>query len=123
MLDAKVRAFGDWLAGTVLPLWLPGGVSPRSGLPLEALAAGGTPLHGDFHRTLSVARQAFFLLRMAVRGHAGCRQQALAYMDRLHHSFMDPATGTFPFTVDAKGAPLDARRELYTHAFVVFACA
>lgn len=123
MLDGKIQAFQAWLVDTVLPMWTHRGVSPRSGLPFEALDADGAPLQADFHRILSIARQAFFLLRMQQRRQAGCAERALDYVDRLHHAFRDPATGTFPFTVDAHGMPLDGRRDLYTHAFVVFAYA
>jgi mannose/cellobiose epimerase-like protein (N-acyl-D-glucosamine 2-epimerase family) len=43
--------------------------------------------------------------------------------DALTRTFQDSDHGGWFYSVDARGVPLDTTKDLYTHAFVVFACA
>ena len=62
----------------------------------------------------------------ALRVRRGVGADAAAHADRLFESlcahFQD-ARGGWRYSVDAQARPLDETQDLYTHAFIVFACA
>jgi mannose-6-phosphate isomerase len=102
----------------VLPLWTGAGWHAAMRLPYEALSASdGKPLPVSRYRAMACARQLYVFSR---------RPQDAAHADVLFDSlrrvFADPRGGWY-YSVDAAGAPLDMSKDLYTHAFVVFACA
>jgi mannose/cellobiose epimerase-like protein (N-acyl-D-glucosamine 2-epimerase family) len=43
--------------------------------------------------------------------------------DALHGFFQNQTQQGWRYSVDALGEPLDERQDLYTHAFIVYACA
>ncbi|MBY4896043.1 AGE family epimerase/isomerase [Cupriavidus sp. AU9028] len=102
----------------VLPPWTGAGWNAALALPYEALdGATGQPLPPQRYRAMACARQLYvFSLNEDFREHA----------DRLFASlcryFADPEGGWF-YSIDPAGQPLDTGKDLYTHAFVVFACA
>jgi mannose-6-phosphate isomerase len=102
----------------VLPLWTGAGWHAAMRLPYEALSAtDGKPLPVSRYRAMACARQLYVFSRRTGDG-----AHADVLFDSLRRVFADPRGG-FYYSVDAAGAPLDASKDLYTHAFVVFACA
>jgi mannose-6-phosphate isomerase len=100
-------------------LWRGPGFNTALRLPHEALdATGAAPLPDVRYRAMACARQLF------VFSQAGEREAAHAHplFESLRHTFADRARGGWFYSVDAGGAPLDTTKDLYTHAFVVFAC-
>ncbi|MFP6561105.1 AGE family epimerase/isomerase [Paraburkholderia sp. B3] len=101
----------------VLPLWRGPGFNAALRLPYEAVeAAGAAPLPVTRYRAMACARQLF------VFSQAGDAAHAHTLFESLRHYFQDSARGGWFYSVDAQGAPLDTTKDLYTHAFVVFAC-
>lgn len=101
----------------VLPLWRGPGFNAALRLPYEALDAAGaaTPPVARY-RAMACARQLFVFTQ------AGDTAHAHTLFDTLQHYFQDRVHGGWFYSVDPQGAPLDTAKDLYTHAFVVFAC-
>ncbi|MCG5076224.1 AGE family epimerase/isomerase [Paraburkholderia tagetis] len=107
----------DHFDRTILPLWRGPGFNATLRLPHEALDASGTaPLPDVRYRAMACARQLF------VFSQAGDAAHAHTLFESLRHTFADRTRGGWFYSVDAQGAPLDTTKDLYTHAFVVFAC-
>src|SRR5690606_33732480 len=49
--------------------------------------------------------------------------RAAALFRSLQSHFHDAEHGGWFYSIDPQGAPLDRRKDLYTHAFIIFACA
>jgi mannose-6-phosphate isomerase len=108
----------DHFTRVVLPLWRGPGFNTALNLPYEAFSAENHgPLPADRYRAMACARQLF------VFSQAGDAAHAHVLFDSLRHTFQDTRHGGWFYSVDAQGAPLDTTKDLYTHAFVVFACA
>jgi len=104
----------------VLPLWRGPGFDGARQLPYEALdAAGRKPLPVTRFRAMACARQLFVFSQT---GDATGAAHAHTLFEALLH-FEDRERGGWFYSVDAQRAPLDTTKDLYTHAFVVFACA
>jgi len=102
---------------TILPAWTGAGWNPAMQLAHEALAgATGQPLPDKRYRAMACARQLY------VFATAGNLAHADTLFASLQRHFGD-GEGGWIYSIDASGAPLDRTRDLYTHAFVVFACA
>ncbi|AHV93915.1 AGE family epimerase/isomerase [Bordetella holmesii] len=105
-------------SNVVLPLWLSAGFNPELGLPYEAVDdTSARPLPVARYRAMACARQIFIYSRDP-HGHA----HASRLFDALLRIFRNPAGGWY-YSVDAAGEPLDTTQDLYTHAFIVLACA
>lgn len=118
-LAAGIAALTRHYADTVLPLWRAAGWNDALQLPYEALDdRSGQPLAAVRYRTMACARQLFIF------SHAGPADaaRAEALFAALQRHFGD-GRGGWLYSIDAAGQPLDSRRDLYTFAFVVFACA
>jgi mannose-6-phosphate isomerase len=50
-------------------------------------------------------------------------ERAAALFRSLQRHFHDAEHGGWFYSIDPHGAPLDQRKDLYTHAFILFACA
>lgn len=105
----------------VLPLWRGPGFDAGLRLPYEALDAAGrqSPPVTRF-RAMACARQLFVFSQAAQADQAA---HAHALFEALLRNFEDRERGGWFFSVDPQRAPLDTTKDLYTHAFVVFACA
>jgi len=115
---APAATLRDHFARVVLPIWRGPGFNPALKLPYEAVSAEGhRPLPAERYRAMACARQLF------VFSQAGEAAHAHVLFDSLLHYFQDKQHGGWFFSVDAQGAPLDTTKDLYTHAFLVFACA
>jgi mannose/cellobiose epimerase-like protein (N-acyl-D-glucosamine 2-epimerase family) len=115
---ALAASLRDHFARVVLPLWRGTGFNAALRLPYEAVSADThLPLPVTRYRAMACARQLF------VFSQAGDAAHAHVLFDALTHTFQDKQHGGWFYSVDAQGTPLDTTKDLYTHAFVVFACA
>ncbi|SMG58671.1 AGE family epimerase/isomerase [Paraburkholderia susongensis] len=115
---AGATALREHFANVVLPMWRGPGFNTALKLPYEALSADDhRPLPAQRYRAMACARQLFTFSQ------AGDFEHAHVLFDSLKHIFQDTDHGGWFYSVDALGAPLDTTKDLYTHAFVVFACA
>jgi mannose/cellobiose epimerase-like protein (N-acyl-D-glucosamine 2-epimerase family) len=95
----------------------------RSGFH-EKLDAALRPVPGGRRRLLTCARQLYLWSRgPAIAGLPPRRDLADAAYHYLRDRFRDRRHGGFWFSVDLDGQPLDRRKDLYGHAFVLFALA
>ncbi|KVD74465.1 N-acylglucosamine 2-epimerase [Burkholderia sp. ABCPW 14] len=105
-------------AQIVLPLWRGPGFNQALQLPFEAVAPDTyAPLPVTRYRAMACARQLF------VFSQSGDAEHAHALFAALCRHFRDLRHDGWFYSVDTQGAPLDRTKDLYTHAFVVFACA
>jgi len=110
-------ALRDHFDRIVLPLWRGPGFNPSLRLPYEAMdAAGAAPLPVTRYRAMACARQLYVFAETGDIAHAD------TLFESLRQHFEDRAHGGWFYSVDPLGAPLDKTKDLYTHAFIVFAC-
>jgi mannose-6-phosphate isomerase len=114
-----------WLIEQALPKWGGAGFDAAQGSFVERFDWAGAPLFEAPRRAMVQARQIYVFAQAAL---AGWRPQgqtsALAAADHLiaRYHAADGAPGWI-FSADAAGRPHDARRDLYTYAFVLFGLA
>lgn len=102
----------------VLPIWRGPGFNAALRLAYEAIAEDGrTPLPPQRYRAMACARQLF------VFSQAGDIDHANTLFTSLRTYFQDKENGGWFYSVDANGTPHERQKDLYTHAFVIFACA
>ncbi|WP_275943894.1 AGE family epimerase/isomerase [Gluconacetobacter takamatsuzukensis] len=105
-----------------LPLWCGDGFDHHRGLFHERLAWDGSPVPMGALRLMVQARQVATYCRAALDGLHDISQAAVRCLDiveRLYHG-SDGSPGWI-FSLSADGAPADRRRDLYAHAFILFA--
>ncbi|MCW2268415.1 AGE family epimerase/isomerase [Pseudomonas sp. JUb96] len=105
----------------IVPLWLGPGWNADMGLPYEALDAHAQPLPVQRYRAMACARQLYLFSSRIEQ--PGARERAAALFRSLQRHFHDAEHGGWFYSIDAQGKPLDRRKDLYTHAFIIFACA
>jgi mannose-6-phosphate isomerase len=116
-IAAELRAHYDEV---VLPLWLGPGFNADLALPYEAVSsAQGLPLPPRRYRTMACARQ-LFVFASSDAPVATAHAQRL--FESLRRRFAHPRGG-WVYSIGVDGAPLETHHDLYTYAFVVFACA
>ncbi|NBB10834.1 AGE family epimerase/isomerase [Pseudomonas sp. SLFW] len=108
----------------IVPLWQGPGWNAEMALPYEALDAQHQPLPPQRYRAMACARQLFlFSSFMGNPQVPDAETRAAALFRSLQRHFHDAEHGGWFYSIDPQGAPLDRRKDLYTHAFIVFACA
>lgn len=108
----------------IVPLWQGPGWNPQLALPFEALDAEHRPLPPQRYRAMACARQLYVFSQLIGDAAAPFAQERAAALFRsLQRHFHDAEHGGWFYSIDPQGAPLDRRKDLYTHAFIVFACA
>jgi mannose-6-phosphate isomerase len=117
-IAAEAAALRAHYAQTVLPIWRGPGFNGTLQLPYEAVGPDGrAPVPVVRYRAMACARQLFVFSQAGEAAHA---EELFHAMCRYFH---DERHGGWFYSVDAQGAPLDTAKDLYTHAFVIFACA
>ncbi|MCD5991187.1 AGE family epimerase/isomerase [Pseudomonas sp. CDFA 553] len=109
---------------TIVPVWLGPGWNAQLALPYEAVDAQHQPLPPQRYRAMACARQLFLfsgLIDDPAVPEAATRAAAL--FRSLQRHFHDAEHGGWFYSIDPQGTPLDRRKDLYTHAFIIFACA
>ncbi|RMR03274.1 N-acylglucosamine 2-epimerase [Pseudomonas savastanoi pv. glycinea] len=109
---------------TIVPVWLGPGWNAQLALPYEAVDAEHLPLPPQRYRAMACARQ-LFLFSSLIDDPAvpEAATRAAALFRSLQRHFHDAEHGGWFYSIDPQGAPLDRRKDLYTHAFIIFACA
>ncbi len=120
-LHAALAATQAHFREIVLPLWQGAGFDNELGLPFEAVSAVGQPLPAQRYRAMACARQLYVFSSLIEQ--PGAREHAATLFRSLQRHFHDAEHGGWFYSIDAQGRPLDRRKDLYTHAFIVFACA
>jgi mannose-6-phosphate isomerase len=113
--------FRQHFAERIVPLWQGPGWNADMALPFEALDAEHRPLPVQRYRAMACARQLYLFSSRIEQ--PGAAERAAALFRSLQKHFHDPEHGGWFYSIDAHGKPLDRRKDLYTHAFIVFACA
>ncbi|WP_454874863.1 AGE family epimerase/isomerase [Paraburkholderia xenovorans] len=116
---ASAATLRHHFAHVVLPIWRGPGFNSAMHLPYEAVSAeaGHSPMPVERYRAMACARQLFVFSQAGEAAHAHVLFEALL------HYFKDRQRGGWFYSIDAHGQPLDTTKDLYTHAFLVFACA
>lgn len=123
-LTSIFAALQEHFLRVIVPLWQGPGWNPQLALPYEALGADHQPLPPQRYRAMACARQLFVFSSLI--GHpdvADAETRAGALFRSLQQHFHDAEHGGWFYSVDPQGKPLDRRKDLYTHAFIIFACA
>ncbi len=108
----------------IVPLWQGPGWNAELALPYEALDADHRPLPPQRYRAMACARQLYlFAGLIGEPGAAFAEERAAALFRSLQRHFHDAEQGGWFYSIDPAGQPLDTRKDLYTHAFIIFACA
>ncbi|MDR3380316.1 AGE family epimerase/isomerase [Cupriavidus basilensis] len=125
--DSKAASFAALRAHydtVVLPLWSGPGWNATMQLPYEALSGTDCqPLPVARYRAMACARQLYVFSQCDGPEGAAHAAHAARLFASLGGRFADGGQGGFIYSIDAQGQPLDTTKDLYTHAFVVFACA
>jgi len=108
----------------IVPLWLGPGWNADLALPYEAVDAEHRPLPPQRYRAMACARQLFVFSSLIDHPSVPeAASRAGALFRSLQSHFHDAEHGGWFYSIDPQGAPLDRRKDLYTHAFIIFACA
>ncbi|MBD9483548.1 AGE family epimerase/isomerase [Pseudomonas sp. PDM14] len=108
----------------IVPLWQGPGWNAELALPYEALDAAHRPLPVQRYRAMACARQLYLFSSLIDQpAFPAARERAAALFQSLQRHFHDAKHGGWFYSIDPHGAPLDTSKDLYTHAFVIFACA
>lgn len=117
----ELARFNQHFAERIVPLWQGPGWNADMALPYEALDAQHRPLPVQRYRAMACARQLYLFSSRIEQ--PGAAERAAALFRSLQRHFHDAEHGGWFYSIDADGKPQDTRKDLYTHAFIVFACA
>ena len=121
-LTALFASVQQHFQDVIVPLWQGPGWNADMALPYEALDAQHQPLPPQRYRAMACARQ-LYLFSSLIGQVPGAEARAAALFRSLQQHFHDAEHGGWFYSIDPQGAPLDPRKDLYTHAFILFACA
>jgi mannose-6-phosphate isomerase len=121
-LTALFASVQQHFLDVIVPLWQGPGWNANMALPYEALDAEQHALPPQRYRAMACARQLFVFASLIGQVPAA-EERAAALFRSLQRHFHDAEHGGWFYSVDAQCAPLDQRKDLYTHAFILFACA
>jgi mannose/cellobiose epimerase-like protein (N-acyl-D-glucosamine 2-epimerase family) len=123
-LNAVFTTVHQHFMQVIVPMWLGSGWNAELALPYEAVDAKHQPLPPQRYRAMACARQLFlFSSLIDDPSLPQARARAAELFRSLQQHFHDAEHGGWFYSIDPQGAPLDRRKDLYTHAFIVFACA
>jgi len=121
-LTALFASVQQHFLDVIVPLWQGPGWNADMALPYEALDAEHQPLPPQRYRAMACARQ-LYLFSSLIGQVPAAEERAAALFRSLQQHFHDAEHGGWFYSVAPQGAPLDQRKDLYTHAFILFACA
>jgi mannose/cellobiose epimerase-like protein (N-acyl-D-glucosamine 2-epimerase family) len=124
-LEAAGASFVGWTLEAALPLWATAGYDEKNGRFRECLTLDAMPIEDAPLRLMTQARQIHVYALAGQRGWYGGAadrlERAFSSMVRDYHG-RDGMAG-WAFSIEHGGDVIDARRDLYAHAFVVLAVA
>jgi mannose-6-phosphate isomerase len=110
-----------WLRDAALPLWIDRGFDLDSGGFHERLDHAANPIAAPRRLTVQ-ARQIFVYARAILLGWVADTGQVKTAFESMVARYKDrDGQPGFAFAVDADGAVVDGKRDLYAHAFVILA--
>ncbi|KAA0967669.1 AGE family epimerase/isomerase [Pseudomonas sp. ANT_H12B] len=121
-LTALFASVQQHFLDVIVPLWQGPGWNADMALPYEALDAEHQPLPPQRYRAMACARQ-LYLFSSLIGQVPTAEERASALFRSLQQHFHDAEHGGWFYSIDPQGAALDQRKDLYTHAFILFACA
>ncbi|WP_223518485.1 AGE family epimerase/isomerase [Pseudomonas sp. GL-B-19] len=121
-LTALFASVQQHFQDVIVPLWQGPGWNADMALPYEALDAEHQPLAPQRYRAMACARQ-LYVFSSLIGQVPAAEERAAALFRSLQQHFHDAEHGGWFYSIDPHGAPLDQRKDLYTHAFILFACA
>jgi mannose-6-phosphate isomerase len=121
-LTALFASVQQHFQDVIVPLWQGPGWNAEMALPYEALDARHQPLPPQRYRAMACARQ-LYVFSSLIGQVPAAEERAAALFRSLQQHFHDAEHGGWFYSIDPQGAPLDQRKDLYTHAFILFACA
>ncbi len=121
-LTALFASVQQHFQDVIVPLWQGPGWNADMALPYEALDAEHQPLPPQRYRAMACARQ-LYLFSSLIGQVPGAQERCAKLFRSLQQHFHDAEHGGWFYSIDPHGAPLDQRKDLYTHAFILFACA
>ena len=123
-LTATFTAVQQHFRQVIVPLWQGPGWNAELALPYEALSPEHRPLPPQRYRAMACARQLYvFSSLIGDPAFPAAAERAADLFRSLQSRFHDAEQGGWFYSIDPQGAPLDTRKDLYTHAFIIFACA
>ncbi|MBS1103277.1 AGE family epimerase/isomerase [Gluconobacter sp. Dm-62] len=123
IMDADQKAlWSGWLTRTVLPEWSGVGFDRGRRLYHERLTLSGEPLVLPASRLMVQARQISTFCRAALDGLHDASTQALMCVEEVERLYRhrDGQAGWI-FSVAPDGSPVGTKRDLYAHAFILYA--
>jgi len=120
-LSNAFTAVHEHFLKTIVPLWQGPGWNAELALPYEALDPQQRPMPVQRYRAMACARQLYLFSTLA--DVPGAHEHAAALFRSLQKHFHDAEHGGWFYSIDAHARPLDRSKDLYTHAFIIFACA
>lgn len=123
--QTNVQRYIAWVRDTALPFWATSGFDVSAGRFRERLDWGGQPLAVP-HRSMLQARQIYVYSHAAILGwHREGSDLADRAMRSLRRDFctVDAGQASVAFSIDGAGNVVNADRDAYAHAFVLFATA
>lgn len=118
----NISVLGRHFQKIIMPLWQSNGWNPTLRLPYESLGSvNGLPLPATYYRAMACARQLYIFSHEGTSG-----SPIAARADELFASlllYFSDSQGGWIYSVDAAGRPFDETQDLYTYAFIIFACA
>jgi mannose/cellobiose epimerase-like protein (N-acyl-D-glucosamine 2-epimerase family) len=122
--DAIVHS-SRWLRECALPLWASSGFDERRDAFEEQLEFSGAPVAGVARRLMVQARQVSVFAAAALSGvfSDGAKVSLRAARSMIDTYFESDGAPGWAFSADQLGRLVDAKRDLYAHAFAIFAIA
>lgn len=106
----------------IVPMWQGPGWNAELALPYESLDTRHKPLEPQRYRAMACARQ-LYVFASLIGEVPQAEERAGALFRSLQRHFHDGEHGGWFYSIDPQGVPLDTGKDLYTHAFILFACA
>ena len=123
MQDASLTPLPRFALDTLLPLCRDRFADPLHGGFHEQLDRAHVPVPLGTKRLMVQCRQLYVLAHAALLGDASGQDAAARGYDFLRRAYRDPAQGGWFFRAAADGTPADRSKDLYAHAFLLFALA
>jgi len=116
------KIWRDWLSAKALPLWSGAGFDRKRNLYYERLDWNRNPVPMSGLRLMVQARQISTYCRATLDGFYNASAQALYCLDVVERAYHGSDGGAgWVFSLAPDGQPADCRRDLYAHAFILFA--
>lgn len=115
----------DWLRDQALPFWATKGFDDAGSSFIERMDPSGQPLFNHPRRAMTQARQVFVYARAQANGwYQGAGMLAkVAFSNLVENYFEADGRPGWVFSCDPKGNIIDGRRDCYSQAFCLLACA